>query len=113
MILNVKVTGKIEDIKERPMGVIIKGKLDRLVMSSECCDTEIIRLLKGYDTVILKGNDLNVTAQIENVVIVTGEFTALTLYNSETEESKDYYVKTCCIKLVKAEEIEEDDLAFE
>jgi hypothetical protein len=99
MELSAKVTGKIEEVSDKYLFVVIKGKLDRLVIANPCCETEVILMLKNYPTIVIEGNNPYVDKFEENLVFVTGEFTGIALYDEKGELVKKYKIVSCCLKL--------------
>jgi len=99
MELSAKITGEIESVEDKYLYVVVKGKLNRLVIANPCCDTEVILLLKDYPTVVIEGNNPYVDKFETNLVFITGEITGVGLYNEKGELVKKYKVISCCLKL--------------
>jgi hypothetical protein len=99
MDLSAKITGKIDEVSDKYLYVVVKGKLDRLVIANPCCETEVVLLLKNYPTVVIEGNNPYVDKFEENLVFVTGELTGISLYNEKNELVKKYKILSCCLKL--------------
>jgi hypothetical protein len=99
MELSAKVTGKIEEVSDKYLYVVIKGKLDRLVIANPCCETEAVLILRDYPTVVIEGNNPYVDKFEENLVFVTGELTGVKLYNQNGELVKAFKIVSCCLKL--------------
>ena len=108
MELSVKVVGQIEEVQDRYDRIIIKGKLDRLVVGNSCCETEAILLLKRYSGVIIEGLNPYVDKYENALVFVTGEITGIALLNEEGRIVDRYKVISCCLKLKKIKTETED-----